>query len=206
MLKDLLDVLLPKRCLGCGREGKYICDNCEIFLSEIPNLVESQSQTISVWEYEGIIKKAILKIKHDGCYDIINELVDKAFEKIDLDLPADTYITYVPIYKRKEKQKGFNETELIAKKIGEKTGKPVAGFLKKIKDKPVQTISTVQEKIESVKGLFSASLSIGTIPQTVVLVDDVYITGATTQAGTKALKEAGVKNILIFTLARKLTL
>lgn len=206
MLKDLLlDILLPKKCIGCKKEGQYICKNCELFLSEAPNLFEAEPRTMSVWEYEGIIEKAILKIKYDGYYDIINELIEKAFEKIDLNLPTDTYITYVPMHKTKERQRGFNQAELIAKRVGEKTGKPVIKILEKTKDNRTQVGLNPQERIENVRGVFYCSKPNFEQfnPKDVLLVDDVYTTGATMRECIKVLKIGGVKNIWGFTLARK---
>ena len=212
MLKDLLlDILLPKKCVGCGKEGQYICKDCEIFLSEVPNLMEVRppsvrSSVMSVWEYEGIIEKAILKIKYDGYYDIINELADKALEKIELHLPLDTYITYVPMFQKKEKQRGFNQAELIARKIGDRYTRQAGRLLEKVRDNRSQVDLGPAERIENVRDVFSAAPSelMEVRPQSVLLVDDVYTTGATMAECMKVLKKAGVKNIWGFTLARKL--
>jgi competence protein ComFC len=199
--EGILDMLMPRKCLGCGREGSYICQDCSVFPSEV-NMVEASSQSgiMSVWEYEGIIERAILKIKHEGCYDIINELMEKVFEKIELTLPGDTVITYVPMYKKREKERGFNQARLIAEKIGKKTGKPVAGLLEKAKDGPSQTSLESQERFENVRNVFIAK-SIGTQPQSVLLVDDICSTGSTLNECRKALENSGVKNVLAFTLA-----
>jgi len=200
MLKELLlDILLPKKCIGCKKEGQYICKNCELHLSEVPPRPDN---IISVWEYEGLIEKAILKIKYDGHYDIINELVEKAFQKIELNLPADTYIIYVPMHKKKEIQRGFNQAELIAKKVGEKTERPVIKLLEKIKDSRSQTNLNPQERIENVRNAFALSFT-ETKPQTVLVVDDFYATGATLRECIKTLEHNGVKNISSFTLARE---
>ena len=81
MLKDLLlDILFPKFCIGCGREGKYVCDRCNIFTSEVEPIYFQQEKygldsLISVWEYEGLMKKAIHQIKYQGVADIIKELM-----------------------------------------------------------------------------------------------------------------------------------
>lgn len=208
----LLELFFPRRCLGCDKEGQYICKDCEIFLSESlniadPNLTEAKPRSnnaMSVWDYEGLIEKAILKIKYDGCYDIINELVEKAFEKIDLNLPADTYITYVPMYKKKELQRGFNQSELIAKKIGEIIDRPIVGLLEKIKDNRSQVGLNPKERIDNVKDVFSWSRwSLGQPkPENVLLVDDFLITGATMRECIKVLKEGDMRNIWGFTLAK----
>ena len=201
----ILDIIFPKICLGCGREGQYICKNCAIFLSEV-NMFEvgPQSRIISAWEYEGVVEKAILKIKYDSCHDIINELVKIALEKIELDLPANTYITYVPMYKKRERRRGFNQAELIANKLGEIINRPVAKLLEKIKDNRSQIGLNPSERIKNIKNVFAAVPMNEVGPRSVLLVDDVYTTGATMSECIKVLRKVGIKNVYGFTLARKL--
>ena len=222
MLKELIktkewiiDILMPKKCLGCGREGLYICKDCEIFLSEV-NMMEAEmldlrnpTYIMSAWEYEGLVEKLILKIKYDGCYDIINDLIEKAFGKIELNLPKNTYITFVPMWGRKERRRGFNQAELIAKKVGEITGRPVAKLLEKIKDNRSQVGLDPQERAENVKGVFGLRKQVllrEVRPYSILIVDDVYTTGATMTECARVLKRAGVKQVWGFTLARKLSI
>jgi competence protein ComFC len=216
--EGIIDVLMPKKCLGCGREGSYICENCEIFLSEADpanstcevNATTSQvNGLISVWEYEGIIEKAIQKIKYEGCYDIINELIDKAFGKIELNLSKDTIVTYVPMYKKRERYRGFNQAKLIAEKMEEKTGKPVVAFLEKTKDNKSQVGLGPKEREENVKGVFRSTCEVNATTSqvnNVLLIDDVYTTGATMNECIKVLKKAGFKNVWGFTLSRKMSI
>src|SRR3989344_2412770 len=204
----ILDILWPKTCLGCGKEGQYICKDCAIFLSEV-DMIEAgpRSNIMSVWEYEGLMEKLILKIKYDGCYDIINELVEKAFKTIELNLPPDIYITYVPMYRKKEKLRGFNQAELIAKKVGERTNRPVGKLLEKIKDNRPQVNLGPQERAENVKNVFKMiEVRPRSMWQNVLIVDDVYTTVATIGECMKVLKRAGIKNVWGFTLARKMSI
>lgn len=203
----VLDILIPKSCLGCGKERKYICDKCEVFLSEVNMMgLGDQSHIMSVWEYEGLMEKLIWKIKYDGMYDIISELVEKAFLKIELNLPADTYITYVPMYKKRQRERGFNQAELIAKKVGEITKREVVPLLTKKKDNKSQVGLNPKERIENVSGVFAAATLSKVQPYSILLVDDVYTTGATMAECIKTLKKAGVKKVWGFTLARKMSL
>lgn len=192
----LLDILLPKKCLGCGREGEYICKDCETFLSEAP----PSEEVVSVWEYEGLIEKLIRKIKYDGCYDIISDLIAKAFQKIELNLPQDTYITYVPMYRKKEKRRGFNHAELIARRVGERTNRPVVKLLEKIKDNRSQVGLNPRERIENIGGIFAFKKGC-LCPNNILLVDDFRISGITMKECFKVLRQAGAKNIWGFTLA-----
>lgn len=193
----ILDSLLPRHCIGCKKEGQYICDNCELFLSETPNSVNN---LFTVWEYEGIIEKAIWKIKYDGLFHIIDELVEKALKKVELNLPSDICITYIPMFREKERHRGFNQAELIAKKISEITGKKVVKLLDKVRDDKPQIGLNLKERIENVKDSFSPSGSF--CPQSVLLVDDFYASGATMNECQRILRENGVKNIWGFALAK----
>ena len=231
--EGILDILLPKFCIGCGREGLYICKDCEVFLSEVENGVghamsnvghrmSNSSQIMSVWEYEGLMEKLIYKIKFDGCYHIINELVEKAMAKIELNLPAspaggpeDIYITYVPMYPKKEKQRGFNQSALIARKLGQLLDLVEQPLLAKVRDNLSQVGLGPKEREENVRGVFvrdplsfpSALPASGLrrvsenprglalTPKNVLLVDDIYTTGATMNECMKVLRRAGVKNV-----------
>ncbi len=204
MLKELLlDIFLPKKCVGCSKEGQYICKDCEIFLSEAPNLIEASisNNTMSVWEYEGLIEKAISRIKNEGHYDIINELVEKAFEKMDLSLPADTYITYVPMYRKKEAQRGFNQSELIARAVGRIVKREVVPLLVRTKATTPQTGLNASERIENVKDSFKLKQDVK-CSGNVLLIDDFLITGSTMRECFKALKETNLRNVWGFTLAK----
>lgn len=198
-----LDILLPRFCIGCGREGLYICKDCEIFLSEVENTIPGLT---SVWEYEGLMEKLIYKIKFDGMYHIIDELVEKALEKVRLNLLKDTVITFVPMWKKKEKQRGFNQSELIAQKLSRLLHLVEQPLLEKVEDNKSQVGLGPKEREENVRGAFCVTLDVTQSPENVLLVDDVYTTGATIRECTKVLKKAGVKDIWTFTLARKLNL
>ncbi len=203
-LKELIiDVLLPRRCLACGKEGKYICEKCSLFLSEAPTLFAAGDleELVSVWEYEGVIKKIIFKIKYEGVFDIINELVKKAFEIREPYIPEDTTIIFVPMFKKKEKQRGFNQAELIARKVGEITNREVLPLLEKIKDTPSQTELDKEERMSNVKDSFRRKERVNCY-NNILLVDDVWTSGATMQECCKTLKRSGVKRVFGFTLAR----
>ena len=205
MLKELLkfkegivDILWPKMCLGCGKEGRYICDNCEVFLSETEMF---KNDIVSVWEYEGLMKKLIDKIKKEGCYDIINELMEKIFVKTEFNLPEDIHITYVPMQEQSIKMRGFNLAELIARRLGEKVNKPVVDLLKKTRKNRSQDDLGLAERMENLENVFTVREE-RAFPTNVLLVDDFLVSGKTMEKCFAVLKSAGVKKVSGFTLAR----
>ena len=204
--KDLLlDVLFPRFCLGCGREGRYICDKCNVFVSEVEPIYFEQKKygldaLISIWEYEGLIKKLIHEIKYQGLTDIVKELI--SLIQIEIYYP---YITYVPMYLKREKRRGFNQAKLIAKELVKKTfaqsGCQVVSLLEKIKDTQPQMELTQEERLENIKNCFAVRGDLSGIEQ-VLLVDDVFTTGATMKECTEVLKKAGINKVWGFVLAR----
>jgi len=190
--------------VACGKEGKYICEKCSLFLSESPSLFGAGGleELVSVWEYEGLIKKVISKIKYEGMFDAIGELVEKAFKIREPYIPKDTTITFVPMFKKKEKQRGFNQAELIARKVGEMTNRQVLPLLEKIKDTPSQTELNKEERMLNVKGSFRRKEGVNCYYRNILLVDDVWTSGATMQECCKELKKSEKKKVFGFTLAR----
>lgn len=217
--ETVLDVILPRSCLSCGKEGRYICEKCDLFLSEVPGLFrqEGLEELISAWGYDGLIKDIILRVKYDGMFDAIDELVEKALAIREPYIPEGTImastiyrapstgglpaITFVPMFKKKERQRGFNQAELMAKKIGKMTGRKVLPLLEKVKDTPSQTKLNKAERAANVKDSFRRK-ELSSFGDSVLLVDDVWTSGATMRECARVLRKSGVKRVFGFTLAR----
>jgi len=203
MIKDLiLDILFPKKCAGCGKESSYVCKKCEMYMLDVPEAIG----LTALWEYNGIVKQLIHRIKFNGEYDIIKELVNKK----DFDVAENAIITYVPMHIKKQRKRGFNQAEIIAKEISKKLDKPVVKMLEKIKQTKDQASLNKEARLKNPKGCFSAvetrplkklrSLIRGRV--SVLLVDDVYTSGATMQECSKVLHKAGIEKVWGFVIAR----
>ena len=111
------------------------------------------------------------------------------------------------MWPKRERERGFNQSKLIAEVLSKIVHHPVVHILKKIKDNKSQVGLNLKEREENVKGAFVYIVPPGgTTPGKVLLVDDVYTTGATARECLKVLRKAGAKNAWVFTLARKLNL
>ncbi|OHA67965.1 MAG: hypothetical protein A3C82_02895 [Candidatus Wildermuthbacteria bacterium RIFCSPHIGHO2_02_FULL_47_12] len=238
----ILDVVFPARCVGCGEEGYYICRRCEGFMGEsalICPLCQQSSLTgerhencgslygleglASMWEYEGVVKGLLHTIKYNGVVHAAAEMVWRAYIDMADDImrfsaflsylfSKNTCITYVPMFKKKERKRGFNQAAVFAREIGKIAGKDVVSLLEKIGDTKPQVDLTKEERLQNVRGTFrfnaqyskpnSEKIPNILIPKNLVLVDDVWTTGATIKECCKVLKKAGVQNVWGFTVAR----
>jgi ComF family protein len=104
----------------------------------------------------------------------------------------------VPLHKARERERGFNQAELLARKLG----RPVdSGLLRRRKNTPSQTGLSRSQRAINLSAAFEVS---GTPPPCVLVVDDVYTTGATLHEIAKTLKRAGAARVEVLTVARVL--
>ena len=187
----MLDFLLPSPCLLCEKNGKPICLHC---LEGLQLKVQQTSRAgFDLWylaTYNDAIAKIVLAIKDRGITSLISALVSQAA------WPQSAHgVSLVPIPSSRdaELKRGFSHTEILAKKIAAKNrGLRVARLLRSKTRRLDQTGLSVEERKTNLSGAFEIRRGISTsLP--VVLVDDVYTTGATMAAARETLEAAGVR-------------
>ena len=104
----------------------------------------------------------------------------------------------MPVHKTRLKKRGYNQAEILARELAERTDKPCAELLQKERSTPNQARLNKSERMENLKGAFSA---ISETPKHVVLIDDVMTTGATASECAKTLKRAGASVVYLLTFA-----
>jgi len=109
----------------------------------------------------------------------------------------------VPLHRQRERERGYNQADLIAKPLARQLGLPYrAVLLTRTKPRPDKHILTLEERWESVRGAFATRSGSKVDNLRVLLVDDVMTTGATLDAAARALRGAGAKSVIGLTVAR----
>ncbi len=113
------------------------------------------------------------------------------------------YITCVPIHKKRLKQRGFNQSEMLAYNIAKILDiEFVPNILNKdIHTKP-QSGKTIKERIKLIDGIFSVNKEINLTEKSILIIDDVFTTGSTINRCAKVLKQSGCKNVTSFTVLK----
>ena len=112
-------------------------------------------------------------------------------------------ISAVPIHKKRKKERGYNQSELIAREIAKNI--PVIVYknaLKKIKNNKRQSDLSKEDRLDNVKNVYQIANEEIIKDKRVVLFDDIYTTGSTLNECSRLLKQNGVKEILAITLAK----
>ena len=196
-----LDLIFPKKCLGCGQGGKYFCDQCRKTI-KLNN--QRQINATSIFAYSGIIEAAIKALKYQFLTDIkaeLNEIMAPALTGAELTdfINLKPSVQPVPLYWRRENWRGFNQAKIIAQIVADKFQLSLSDYLIRVKETKPQAELKRRERLKNVKGIFK----IKNRPNgPVLVVDDVWSTGATLREAIKVLKKAGVKRVWGLTLAR----
>lgn len=195
--------IMPPICKKCGRrlkktinKEKGVCQDC----SEQKFYFE-EARAFGV--YEGILRKLIYEFKYKGKKELSLFLGVKMFDvlqsfswySIDIIVP-------VPLYKKRENQRGYNQSLLLAKVLKGKTGIPISEDLIRIKNTEHQTVLSKIHRRQNLNDAFEVKNKKIFNGKTILLVDDVYTTGSTANNCAKSLKQAGASKIYVLTCAR----
>ena len=222
---DFIELLFPSMCLGCSRSleahEKILCVTCRINLPETnqhrepydPNLLNKFAGKVPVrflssylyFTKGGIVQKLIHVIKYKGQKEAAKEVArwygcqlkseNKLIDEIDV-------IIGVPLHRSRLQQRGYNQADWIAEGFAEAFNIPLrTDILIRSRFKESQTRKNRIERWENVKTVFSVINQAEVQGKNIAIVDDVLTTGATIEACSIELLNAGCKSISVLTLA-----
>ncbi len=229
LAKGLLFLLFPPACVGCGelmpwRDGQdeVFCPACrktwkEGFLSPSESVMcrEDGLTLISLVKYRsgqtnGIPEKLIYRLKHKNerrVFSYVAKSLTPVLEDAVMrsEKPYENaVITYPPRRPSAVRKEGFDQAEQLAKAISRETGWPVESLiLRTRKGKKAQKTLGAVEREANAKEAYRMDVKMGELSETtVILVDDVYTTGATLHTCAELLLEAGADDVVLVTVGR----
>jgi len=225
---DILDILFPKSCVICSKHGDYLCNRCKkLFKKSLPECyicrkispnylthkkcakISSLDSVAVLWEYNELSSTVLKKYKYGGVLDIEDtflELIEKRLSEIkeSIILGSKTLVSPVPISKNRLRERGFNQTEKIAKMISKETNRPlmIDLVMRKNSDSIHQSLLSKEERLFHKEGFFIPNGNLLKGITDILVIDDVITTGSTLEQITKCIKEVdpkiSVKSICIF--------
>lgn len=212
----LLDIFFPPFCVGCQKDMpkdtqfKRVCDACFLSIKEAPYQFHAEKPLDRIVWYglygDKILRAAIDYFKYKGTKELISplgECMARALEEAGIDRLTHgekLVITFISLHPLRKRFRGYNQSELLALYIGNHFSLPVLELIKRAYLTPPQArIKEENDRKENIKGVFSLLSS--RVPQKILLVDDVYTSGATMREVARLFKRAGAKTIWGATVA-----
>lgn len=225
---SFLELLFPKRCVSCGGLGSYICADCFVKIKTIETPIcpvctkpavrglthpvcrgrYTLDGLVCLFCYTGPIRAAVKELKFGPLFDLVPDLLALLREEIEESellyrflVEKRPLVVPVPLHWFKERKRGFNQSFLLAQEIARRWRLTFApGILKRTKWTAPQSKLSRKQREANVREAFRAE---GKLSQAVLLVDDVFTTGATLRACGSVLKRAGARKVWGLTLVRK---
>jgi len=209
----ILDVLFPKFCLFCQKEGGYLCQDCKAMLDISGFHQKYKTRNLSDLYYplsyqNKFIQNLIKKFKYEPFIKelalTLSSLIIEHFQMADQKINFNGFILIpLPLAKKRLKWRGYNQAEEIGKHLAQFFQIPLINdVLIKIKATLPQIEFTKEKREENMKGAFLVKSPDLVRGRKILLIDDIYTTGATMEECARVLKESGAKEIVGLVIAR----
>ena len=215
----MLDLLLPQRCLLCSLPGAQVCDGCTTALRRIELPFCERCGAPTAWPVKRCAecagrRLAFTRARAALAYDdrlrpIVAAWKERGLRRLagwaaavvrdSLPQPDTSCVVFVPGDPDRRLKRGQHAAERLASELAAFWELPLLPVLTRARGSPRQRGLTQLERRRNVSGAFLAH---GEVPARVVLVDDVYTTGATVNAAASALRKGGARTVEVVTLAR----
>ncbi len=228
----ILDLIFPRQCLGCGEEGVDLCSCCfdkidinnkdycalchqELFLSKVCPNCKKESSLLNIWvaaDYNNEILQDLihnLKYKHiENLSIVLADLIIKYLQKKDIFSTLqinnqNTCLVAVPLHKKRYLERGFNQSYLLAERLGHFYNIEVKDLLKR----KINTVSQVNLNRQERKNNISNAFALNDVEifanKKIILIDDVITTGSTLNECARVLAEKGFRDIYALVIAQR---
>ena len=201
-LKSWLDVFLESKCPLCERSTPgVICLTCQRQLQQcqLPHSYQPAALPVLAWgEYGGALKRAIASLKYENHPELARPLgqwLGQSWLNAKLPIKNSIIVVPIPMHPDKIAQRGFNQAELIAQSFCETTGLPLKRHgLARIQATEAQFKLSPQAREQNLVGAFALGKDFlrQRPTKTVLLLDDIYTTGATIRSAAQVLRRQQV--------------
>jgi len=202
--KFVLDAIAPLKCLGCDKIGAIACADClskvKIELKTIPGQ-KLMPTTVSVADFdEPLLKNLIHALKYEGVSAASEPLANWLIKELGRLIQPGDVLMPVPLHSIRQRERGFNQSEKLIKKIADKFQIPISRNLKRVRNTKPQVECTGEERRINLKNAFIYKGGLNA--KRILLLDDVTTTGSTFLECTKAIRKISDVPILAIAVAR----
>ncbi len=221
MLNQLVEVAYPPRCAGCGLRGRWVCDEC---LAAVPLFADPRCSMCSMpmhgslcdcrdlpldvdrlWvagPYDGWLRGAVHDFKFRGETARVRSLAALLSDTCR-SFGVDSAVVPVPLHRKRARQRGYDQVAMLATAVGNETGQSVIEALTKERETPTQVGLSASERSLNLIDAFAVRPT-ASLPDHVILIDDVATTGSTLTECARALRRRGAQSVSAVVIAHGL--
>lgn len=218
MLRALLEILFPPRCIFCGEfigvgKDMEICAQCHDkieFFTDSENLFERNlkkrycDRIICVCSYSGIIRQSLVRFKFmnkPSYYRALSKLLAEKVNRVT-DCRKFDIIVSVPMHKQKQNIRGYNQALLLSRGLSSELKIPEKSkLILRVMKTQSQSLLSKKGRHENIKNAFAVRNIHELEGKSILLVDDILTTGSTVEECGRILKDAGAVNVTAAILA-----
>jgi ComF family protein len=204
---NLLDIIYPKNCAFCGgglKKRSNFCTVCHRLINELsPKTLKSNifQEQLALFKMNNEIKSVIHDLKYRGIYSPSEEIISLEKSNIRNIMKSIDIITPVPLHWFRKLKRGYNQAEILSTTLSKKYNKPSINLTKRVKYTSSQTKKNRENRAINISGAFKFRDNYNIDGKKILLIDDVYTTGATTEEIAKTVIKHGAKGVSLITLA-----
>ena len=231
MLSKLLDWIYPPACIACRSlialsdpqpRDMLMCGKCQTLFepitaptckkcglpteSDVERCVSCFSKTLhftsnrAMFLYDELMRDILHELKFRHKKQNAQSL-GKLWAVHMTTFPTDTTLVPLPLHPKKQKERGFNQAEILTQQLSARLGISSENAIVRVLDTPPQSGLHPRQRIENVAGAFEIAKGITVTGKNYIIVDDIYTTGASLNECTRVLKNAGAENVSCMTLS-----
>lgn len=230
LLESFLNFLFPQHCVVCGNyipEGGFpLCNLCLVKIKLLAGSIcsfcgrplDSTQSSIcrhcrkkrfsfafarSVALYDSPLKECVHAFKYRGITTLLPFLGDLMVNYLEWNpfLREVDGVMPVPLHRKRLWERGFNQSFLLARYLGRKFGIPVLGGVERVRPTLPQVGLSPKEREKNLKNAFKVMNPRDLVDKEILIVDDVFTSGATVESLTRTLLKAGSKKVMVLTCA-----
>ncbi len=227
IMSDIASVIYPNICIGCGSIMPFgsgmMCDKCMAEFCDKHNdrcpvcgriiyhrgkCRGCNSEKLyfdrghSLFEYKDSVRNAVLRCKYKNM-----KYIGRYFGELMADYAENNgmggfdIVTAVPLHKNRLRQRGYNQSEIPAVMVASRLGTPCAAVLERVVDTKPQNSLSREERLRNIRRAFAVKDKEAIKGKNILLIDDIYTTGATVNECAKVLKKNGAARVEFLTLS-----
>lgn len=211
LLNQIISFLFPPSCIICQKEGSLFCSICQnqidflYFTPRLKSLEKYHCDLQVLGFYTDPLASVIKAYKYQGLYHLAPILAKLLYKHLIFS-PTIDYLTFIPLHPKKQRQRGFNQTELIAKELALMINKPIINlFTRKFHTQSLASTTKQQDREKVTQNVFTLQDKNWSFlqHQKLLIIDDVVTSGSTFASCLKLLEPLQLEMIQLVTLAHE---